>query len=157
MPADHQCTSLQQCQKKTRFWPGAWRLAPQRAISLLPHEPSQILIVQGCAWITWEVEAGHSPSAGLDRFLRAGDGLDVPAGVRLVMESLDPHQPVDFDWRVMPAGLSHRPLHARPPLTLLVRQWWLAWLSLGQASAQLLRGLARQKPSAQPQPPGSVA
>lgn len=151
------CSTLQQCQKKTVRWPGTWRLAPQRAMSLLPRKPSQILIVQGCAWITWEVEAGTWPAASADRFISAGESLDVPAGARLVMESVDPCQPVDFDWRTMPVELLHRPLHAGPPLSHLAHQWLQAWLALGQASGQLLRGLLRQKPNVRPLPPGSIA
>lgn len=143
MPHQDLCPSLQQCQKKAARWPGTWRLLPKRAISLMPRKPSQILIVQGCAWITWEVPAGHLPAAGADRFLVAGESMDVPAGVCLVMESVNPGQPVDFDWRAMPAELQPRPVNKGLALSVLVRHWWLAWLQLGQASGQLLQGLVR--------------
>lgn len=136
------CPSLQQCQKKAVRWPGTWRLQPRRAISLMPSKPSQILIVQGSAWITWEVAVGHSPAPNADRFLAAGENMDVPAGVRLVMESVNPDQSVDFDWRVMPAELHPRPTHHGMALSILVRRWWQACLQLGQASGQLVQGLA---------------
>ena len=158
MPDQDLCPSLQQCQKKTARWPGTWRLAPQRAISLMPRQASQILIVQGCAWVTWEVGALQAPAADRDVFLMAGQVLDVPAGVRLVMESLDASRSLDFDWRVMPPDLQHRSRHAGPPLSLLARQWLSAWLQLGWTSARLLEGLARQmRTSRAVQPPGSAA
>lgn len=144
MPDQDLCQSLQQCQKKTVRWPGVWRLAPKRAISLMPRQPSQILIVQGHAWITWEVTAGHGPGMDTDRFLIAGESMDVPAGVRLVMESLSPDCPVDFDWRAMPVQLQHASPRAATSLPVLMRHWLRAWLQLGQASAMLLQGLVRQ-------------
>ncbi len=143
MPDHDPCPSLQQCQKKAARWPGTWRLAPQRAISLMPRTPSQILVVQGRAWITWESTVGYPPGAGEDRFLCAGESLDVPAGVHLVMESVSPGHAVDFDWRAIPAGLLPLPQDARPALALLLRCWGRAWMQLGLASGQLLQGLIR--------------
>lgn len=143
MPDQDPCPSLQQCQKKTVRWPGTWQLAPKRAMSLMPRKPSQILIVRGCAWITWELGARSAPSADRDVFLSAGQVLDVPAGVRLVMESLDVNQSLDFDWRIMPAELSPLPLKAKPPLSQLAGQWWLNCCLLACSSWQLFKGLAR--------------
>lgn len=157
MPEQDLCPSLQQCQKRAVRWPGTWRLAPKRAISLMPRKPSQILIVQGCAWITWEVTDGHATALS-DRFLMAGESMDVPAGVRLVMESVQSNQAVDFDWRAMPDGLRHRPAQALPSLSALTRNWVLAWLQLGKVSGQLLRGLVWQglRGSPKPECPGPV-
>ena len=138
MPEQDLCPSLQQCQKKTARWPGTWRVAPRRAISLMPRKPSQILIVQGRAWITWEAAAGFAPARGADQFLAAGESMDVPAGVHLVMESVDPGHVLDFDWRATPAGLQPMP---QPALSLLVRHWGRAWVQLALASGQLLQGL----------------
>jgi hypothetical protein len=158
MPDQDLCLSLQQCQKKNARWPGTWQLAPKRAISLMPREPSQILIVRGLAWITWDAQSGPLPAADRDLFLDAGQLLDVPAGVHLVMESVDPRQSLDFNWRVIPQGL--RPAKAAPgvPLAVLAFQWWQAWLELGRTSGRLLVGLWR---SARVRrgvlPPGSVA
>ncbi len=159
MPEQDLCPSMQQCQKRHARWPGTWQLAPRRAISLMPRQASQILIVQGCAWITWESKAGGTPSVGQDVFLSAGQRLDVPAGVRLVMESSVAGQVVDFDWRVMPPELM---LHTQPStnsLQLLWRHWTQAWLQLAQATVQLLRGLVRQKWRGREvaAPPASVA
>lgn len=143
MPDQDLCPSLQQCQKKAARWPGTWRLAPQRAISLMPRTPSQILVVQGCAWITWPSTAGYPPAPEADRILSAGQSIDVPAGVHLVMESVNPGHAVDFDWRAMPADVQALSQPARPALSLLVHRWGQAWVQLGLASGQLLQGLVR--------------
>lgn len=140
MPEQDLCPSLQHCQKQHARWPGAWHLAPRRAISLMPRKASQILIVQGCAWITWEAGTLGMPAAGRDVFLAAGQILDVPAGVRLVMESVDVQQAVDFDWRTMPPELAPR---QAAPVRMLFQRWGYAWLELMQASAHLLCGLGR--------------
>lgn len=159
MPEQDLCSSLQQCQKRNARWPGTWHLAPRRAISLMPRKPSQILIVQGCAWITWDSRKSGLPAAGQDRFLTAGQMLDVPAGVRLVMESRDASQSVDFDWRVMPPEMLHRTPGVATALPTLWCHWTQSWWQLAQATGQLLKGLARHRwRSSQPvATPGSVA
>lgn len=159
MPEQDLCLSLQPCQKRQLHWPGAWQLSPQRAISLMPREPSQILIVQGCAWITWESNAGAAPAAGQDIFLSAGQSLQVPAGVRLVMESCLTGRAVDFDWRVMPPDLMlHVPASAAS-MHQLWRHWARAWWLLVQASGHLARGVWQSKwRGGEPvMPPGSAA
>ena len=141
MPEQDSCPLLQQFEQKITACPGVWRLAPQRAIRLMPRRQSQIMIVQGHAWITWESGTIATPGAALDRFLSTGQVLDVPAGVRLVMESVDARLPVDFNWRTMPPELA-----ALPPASLhmLLRCWCHAWLGLGHASARLTWGLVQR-------------
>lgn len=141
------CASLQDCQKlKTVRWTGTWQLAPQRAMSLLPRKNSQLLIVQGCAWITWVGPSARCPGSGGDVFLQAGQVMDVPAGAFLVMESRHAGQVLHFDWREMPAGLlAHPPV--RTAMSELVRQWGCAATLLGGATVRLLAGLWRS-PSA---------
>lgn len=135
------CTSLQDCQKlKTVRWSGTWHLSPRRAMSLLPRKNSQLLIVQGSAWITWDPLATRWAGANEDHFLEAGQIIDVPAGARLVMEARHAHEALQFDWREMPKGLV--PL---VPLTFnlpeLSLQWLQAWGHLGAITVKLLRGL----------------
>jgi hypothetical protein len=142
MSEPDQCASLQDCQKlKTVRWTGTWHLAPQRAMSLLPRRNSQLLVVQGCAWVTWDQPLGHWGRRDGDHFLEAGQIIDVPAGARLVMEARHAHEALHFDWREMPPGLSpHRsPANALPELA---RQWVQACGLLGWATARLVRGLA---------------
>ena len=137
------CTSLQDCQKlKTVRWTGTWRLAPRRAMSLLPRQDSQLLIVQGTAWITWEKPIGHWARSDGDHFLEAGQIIDVPAGARLVMEARHAHEVLHFDWREMPPCLSSclSPGHS---LSELARQWMQALGLLARATGRLVRGLWR--------------
>lgn len=135
------CTSLQDCQKlKTVRRTGTWHLAPQRAMSLLPRKNSQLLIVQGCAWITWEKPIDHWAQTDGDHFLAAGQIIDVPAGARLVMEARYAHEALHFDWREMPPGLVP---HGAPQASVsaLAWQWLQAWAQVGHATARLVRGL----------------
>ena len=134
------CTSLQDCQKlKTVRCTGTWHLAPQRALSLLPRKNSQLLIVQGCAWITWDPSVTHWAGENEDHFLEAGQIIDVPAGARLVMEARHTHEALHFDWREMPKGLVPLPLTSSLPE--LSWQWLQAWGRLGTATIQLVRAL----------------
>jgi Protein of unknown function (DUF2917) len=137
------CASLQDCQKlKTVRWTGTWHLAPQRAMSLLPRKNSQLLIVQGCAWITWEKPIGHWARCDGDHFLEAGQIIDVPAGARLVMEARYAHESLHFDWREMPPCLVPHP-SPRIGLPELGRQWVHALGLLAAATGRLLRGVWR--------------
>jgi Protein of unknown function (DUF2917) len=146
------CVSLQACQKlKSVCRTSTWQLAPQRAMSLLPRKNSQLLIVQGCAWITWDGPMELGSRRGGDHFLEAGQVMNVPAGVSLVMQARHAHETLHFDWREMPSGLApHRP--SRTALRELVRQWRRAWLALGGASMQLALGLWHHSASARPLP-----
>jgi hypothetical protein len=137
------CTSLQNCQKlKTVRWTGTWRLAPRRALSLLPRQDSQLLMVKGTAWITWEKPIDHGARSDGDHFLEAGQIMDVPAGAHLVMEARHSEETVHFDWREMPPDLAPHPL---PSIGLpeLGRQWVHALGLLLGATGRLLRGLWR--------------
>lgn len=139
------CTSLQNCQKlKTVRWTGTWRLAPRRALSLLPRQDSQLLMVQGTAWVTWEKPIDHGARSDGDHFLEAGQIMDVPAGAHLVIEARHSEETVHFDWREMPPDLAwHRLPHATLPE--LLRQWRQAWGQVGRASVRLARGLCRPR------------
>ncbi|WP_255350691.1 DUF2917 domain-containing protein [Limnohabitans sp. DM1] len=135
------CASLHDCQKlKTVRWTGTWHLAPQHAMSLLPRKDSQLLIVQGCAWITWEKPIAHWARSDGDHFLQAGQIIDVPAGARLVMQARHAHETLRFDWREMPPGLVQ---HRTPKASVseLARQWVQAWTQVGLATARLVRAL----------------
>ncbi len=137
------CASLQACKKskKVRFV-GTWRLAPHRAMSLLPRRSSQILMVHGSAWITWDHPLAPGARRGGDHFLEAGQILDVPAGVRLVMEARQGQADLRFDWREMPQDMA--PCHVPgPTLAELARQWRLAWGQALGASARLGLGVLK--------------
>ena len=134
------CASLQDCQKlKAVRRAGTWRLAPQRAMSLLPRKNSQLLIVQGCAWITWDKPIEHWARTDGDHFLTAGQIIDVPAGARLVMEARHAHDTLHFDWREMPPEMVLQ-CSQQASLSLLMGQWLQAWWQVGWATARLARG-----------------
>jgi hypothetical protein len=114
-------------------------------MSLWPRRPSQILIVQGSAWITWSSTSSLGGLSYTDYFLEPGQILDVPAGAHLVMEPRHPGQTVHFDWRELPETLMQREPgepdgRARVELG---RQWLHALGQLGWATGQLVRGLWR--------------
>lgn len=135
------CRSLQNCQRlKTVRWAGTWHLAPQRAMSLLPRKNSQLLIVQGSAWITTGKPMGHGRQSDGDHFLQAGQIMDVHAGTHLVLQSRHTQEALHFDWREMPAGLVE---HHTPKVSVseLARQWVQAWGQVGQATVSLTRAL----------------
>ena len=136
-------TSLQDCQKlKTVCWTGTWHLAPQRAMTLLPRKKSQLLIVQGSAWITWEKPIVHWARSDGDYFLEAGQVIDVPAGALVVIEARHAYEDLHFDWCEMPPCLvpQRSPANGLPQLA---RQWVQALGLLAWATGQLVRGLWR--------------
>lgn len=97
-----------------RAFPGYWKLAPGQAISLQPREAGLLRIAQGQVWLTLDgPHTGHGNESG-DQFLKAGQGLGVRAGQRLVFEPCGkPREtPVYFEW--MPgarvSGLRRWPL-----------------------------------------------
>lgn len=135
------CGSLQGCQKlKTVRCAGTWHLAPDRAMSLLPRKNSQLLIVQGSAWITIGKPMGHLRQSDGDHFLQAGQIMDVHAGTHLVLQSRHTQEALKFDWREMPPGLvqHHMPKVSVPELS---RQWVQAWGQVGLATVSLVRAL----------------
>ena len=83
---------------------GGWTLASARAVALRPHKASTLVVQQGQVWVTLTgPHAGHGNERG-DVFLQTGETLYVPAGQRVVLESLGKpgDGPVCFDWA--PAG-----------------------------------------------------
>lgn len=89
----------------TRPGAGCWKLAPGRALSLRPWQPSEIAVVHGRVWLTM---TGFSrtdvPGAVVDHVLQAGDRLTIPAGRHVVLEAWSPAQAPDevvaFSWDV---------------------------------------------------------
>ena len=70
---------------------GAYLLAPAQALALHPKEASRLRITCGSAWVTI--------NDGLDYFLTADQAMTVPAGSRVVMESMHRGGQVKFDWQ----------------------------------------------------------
>jgi Protein of unknown function (DUF2917) len=77
---------------------GAFVLAPAQALALRPKQSSTIRITCGSAWVTI--------NDGCDYFLTSEQTLRVPAGSRVVMESLRKDGVLKFDWQ--PASVASR-------------------------------------------------
>lgn len=91
---------------------GCWQLKRGHALGLHPACAAELHLVRGKLWITLGASGdarGLGDQAG-DIFLSAGQSLTVPAGARLVMESLDPIDAPDvlFDWSDAPAAGSEQ-------------------------------------------------
>ena len=85
---------------------GAFVLAPAQALALHPKAESRLRITCGSAWVTI--------NDGVDYFLTADQEMAVPAGSRVVMESMRPGGQLKFDWqRVMQAQQERSPLRGR--------------------------------------------
>ncbi len=70
---------------------GAYLLAPMQALALHPKETSRIRITCGSAWVTI--------NDGCDYFLTADQEMAMPAGSRVVMESMQRNGQLMFDWQ----------------------------------------------------------
>jgi hypothetical protein len=75
-------------------------VAAHRAISLYPHEDSELCILSGRAWITLNLP--HVPGGLGDVVLQAGETLRVPGGAHLVMEPWTQGDALRFDWCLSP-------------------------------------------------------
>ena len=73
---------------------GAFVLPAAQALALRPKEASSIRITCGSAWITMD--------DGADYFLAADECITVPAGRRVVMESMKQIGQLKFDWQPLP-------------------------------------------------------
>ena len=122
---------------------GAWRLHPGCAMSLRPKDTAVLRIRRGRVWVTLGEPGVMSPEGAGDRFLQDGDALLVPAGSRLVMESLAPRgasDPVCFDWTDAAAPALEAGRFGRDVL-LPLHELGAALGQSGLALARVLRGL----------------
>ena len=109
----------------SKFGPGhigAWRLMPHQAMGIRTRRPGQILVVHGQAWITWDGPCAARPAPERDHLLSAGDVLAVPAHARVVLESAQAMQVLDFEWRSLPVEAFWREDAGALP------ELWKAWL-----------------------------
>lgn len=119
---------------------GMWAMEPQEVLSLFPHAPAVVRVTQGRIWATLNGPHSGPANAWGDVFLEPGQVLQVPAGQRLVLESLAGRSEAAacFDW--LPAStLSPWQQAVGQPLAEL-RQ------SLGgatRAAGHLVQGLGR--------------
>ena len=67
---------------------GLWAMEPQEVLSLFPRAPALVRVTQGRIWATLNGPHSGPANAWGDVFLVPGQALHVPAGQRLVLESL---------------------------------------------------------------------
>ena len=128
---------------------GAWKLAGGRAMTLQPREPGVLRVARGSLWAT-----GEGPHPGPlndqgDRFLQAGEQLQLRRGQRVVIEAWNRLGPAYFTWDPLPQGVARRvraadlvqpvddlrlavAMGARAAGRLLTALAGLAWTSLGR-------------------------
>lgn len=120
--------------------PGTWKVAPRRAITLVPREAGVFKVAHGRFWATFDgPHPGRLEESG-DFFLGAGHALRLQAGQRLVVESCNEGCPAYFSWD--PVAVPVRRIHwgdiAQPLADL---RFALAFG--GHAVARLATGLCR--------------
>jgi hypothetical protein len=94
---------------------GAWRLLPGQAVTLRPSQSGVLWVVAGSLWATTEGPHLGAGNERGDRFLRAGQTVDVRAGERLVVEPIGGG--ARFGWDPLPPW----PARRRSPSALLWR------------------------------------
>ena len=67
---------------------GLWAMEPQEVLTLCPRAPALVRVTQGRIWATLNGPHSGPANAWGDVFLVPGQALHVPAGQRLVLESL---------------------------------------------------------------------
>lgn len=78
--------------------PGAWKLAPGRALTLSPRQAGQLEVVYGEVWATFDGPHSGPPNDLGDRVVRAGERLCLEAGQNVVVESWRSDAPAFFSW-----------------------------------------------------------
>lgn len=89
---------LDPAQSPGRPAPGAWKLAPGRALTLSPRQAGALRVVYGEVWATFDGPHSGPPNDLGDRVVRAGERLCVKAGQHVVVESWRADAPAFFSW-----------------------------------------------------------
>ena len=119
---------------------GLWAMEPQEVLTLCPRAPAMVRVSQGHIWATFSGPHSGPANAWGDLFLAPGQVLQVPAGQRLVLESLAGRGEAAacFDW--LPAStLSPWQQAVGQPLAELRESLGAA----ARAAARLAQGLGR--------------
>ena len=130
---------------------GAWKLGGGRALTLQPREAGVLRVAHGGLWATSDGPHSGPLNDQGDRFLQAGEQLQLRPGQRVVIEAFTRQAPAYFCWDPLPQPVAAR---ARPAdLVQPVEDLRLA-LGLGaRAAGRLLAALAglawprRERPS----------
>ena len=132
-------TSIQSHQSPAALG-GAWKLAGGRAMTLQPREAGVLRVARGGLWAT-----GPGPHPGPlndqgDRFLQAGEQLQLRRGQRVVIEAWNRLGPAYFTWDPLPQKIA-RPVRAAD-LVQPVEDLRLALVLGTRAAGRLLAALA---------------
>lgn len=129
---------------------GTWRLAPQKAITLVPAIDGKISPKMGGLWITCshpKSSTATDPRAH-DIFLAQGETMVIPQGAMVVIEpwGVNLSEPCYFTWDAVTPALT-LPLRTANNWTLQIAQPWQDLkTALGQvvsAAGRLVRGAVR--------------
>lgn len=124
--------------------PGVWKLAPGRALSMLPRQAGVLRVAQGQVWVTLDVPHQGAGNALGDYFLHAGDQLAVRPGQHLVLESLAMAQPqgaASFEWVPSQEGVQTAAINNEGAVTRPLRDLGLALGMVGTALVHLGSGV----------------
>lgn len=127
--------------------PGAFRLAPRRALTLCPTHAGLLGVERGRLWATFDgPHAGPLNDMG-DKVLAAGDRLVIRPGQRLVIESWATDAPAYFSWDPMPSPVVDRTaLTAQRPSLSGLSYAQSRVFGLAVRGARRLAGLAKGAP-----------
>lgn len=132
--------SVTQAHQSTAALAGAWKLVGGRAMTLQPREPGLLRVARGGLWAT-----GEGPHRGPlndqgDRFLQAGEQLELRRGQRVVIEAWNRLGPAYFSWDPLPQPVARRA--RRADLAQPVEDLRLAAVLGARAAGRLLAALA---------------
>lgn len=119
---------------------GAWKLANGRAMTLQPREAGVLRVARGGLWATGDGPHGGPLNDQGDRFLQAGEKLQLQRGQRMVIEAGHRLGPAYFSWDPLPRRVVRRARAA--DLAQPIEDLRLAVLLGARAAGRLLAALA---------------
>ena len=131
---------LTQSHQSTARLAGTWKLAGGRAMTLQPREPGVLRVARGSLWATSQGPHPGPLNDQGDRFLQAGEQLQLHRGQRVVIEAWNRLGPAYFSWDPLPEPVVRRVRAA--DLVQPVEDLRLAVVMGARAAGRLLAGLA---------------
>jgi Protein of unknown function (DUF2917) len=100
--------TLTHSHQSTATLAGAWKLAGGRAMTLQPREPGVLRVARGGLWATVEGPHPGPLNDQGDRFLQAGEQLQLRRGQRVVIEAWTRLGPAYFSWDALAQPVARR-------------------------------------------------
>ena len=82
---------------------GTWLLPPRQAMTLQPAHDGVLRVARGELWATFDGPHPGPANGRGDRFLQAGDSLELRSGERLVIEPTQTATAARFTWDALPS------------------------------------------------------